>query len=167
MPRTIMALTLLSLLGLAFLPGGSNAEEPAYSVKPMTLLTENVWRCEPVLLFDVTGEGALGPYHLQYTIYNNGMVNYAREGYGDVAPLMKTTHIPRRNVLEIWKDLVDAKAFVLPDQQTGAVCMPMTSVTIFTGTTDSMAHTFNYWVPDGPYAAINRIIETAMLDPIG
>lgn len=168
MLRTILALTVLALLVLAFLPTGStSAEEPAFTVGPPTSLNRNVWRCEPVLLYDVTGEGTLGHYHLQYTIYNNGMVNYAREGYGDIAPVMKTTHIPGQNVREIWQDLVDAGAFTLPDQLTGAACLPMTSVTIFSGTTNARAHTFNYWVPDGPYAKITRIIETAMLDPIG
>lgn len=168
MPRTILALTFLALLGLAYLPiGSTSAEEPAFSVETPASLNQNVWRCEPVLLYDVTGEGALGHYHLQYTIFNNGMVNYAREGHGDVAPVMKTTHIPRRNVLEIWRELVDAGAFTLPDQPTAAVCTPMTSITIFSGTTNARAHTFNYWVPDGPYAKITRIVETAILDPIG
>ena len=161
MNRSILTLSLLSLLGLAFLPiNSTNAEQSADS-------QQNIWRCEPVLLYDVTGEGTAGPYHLQYSIYNNGMISFARQGGVDPNPTMWTTRIPTQNVREIWDDLVAAGAFELLDQPFSAVCVPMTSVTIFSGSTNAVAHTFNYWVPEGPYGVITRIIETAILDPIG
>jgi len=54
---------------------------------------------------------------------------------------------------------MDAGGFELLDQKHFATDLPMTSVTLFQGETNALAHTFNYWTPTGPYQAIQGIIE--------
>ena len=160
MKNSILILMALALIGLAFAPiGTTNAEQAAY--------LEGAWRCEPVLLFDQTGEGWWGPIHTQLAVYNDGMVKFSQDAERDTMPVIWTRHVPRHNVREFWETLKAAGAFGLEDHGAFADDLPMNTVTIFHGRTNAVAHTFSFFVPEGRYARILRIIETFIVDPIG
>lgn len=160
MKSSVLILIALALFGLAFTATGTNAAPPVFPEK-------GPWNCEPVLLFDQTSEGLLAPFHTQLAVYNDGMVKYTRNNVRDEDPVVWTRHIPRYNVRELWTGLVAAGAFELEDNPVFAHDVPMSTVTIFHGKTDAMAHTFSFFVPEGRYEEILGMIEIFIIDPIG
>ena len=113
---------------------------------------------EPVLNFDVTGSTLLGPIHLRLTVYNNGLITASQCGLNGSNSAGTTVTSPAQ-VAQLRKDLIEAGGMTLPDQSLIVADLPLTTVTVFRGSTNSRSHTFSYWASFAEYAPIAQIIN--------
>ena len=121
---------------------------------------------EPIVNYDVTGSTLLGPFHYRYTVYSTGFVTLSRQSAtplfeGEIAPLgfgATTLSVPKEDVDQLKKDLRAAGAFQLCDQNLFVADIPMTTVTVFAGGTNSLAHTFSYWTGSGSYESVQEVL---------
>jgi hypothetical protein len=118
----------------------------------------NPWKCEPLLVFDVSGGTLLGEVHQSLTLYNNGRVSLAEFGRGrtarNVSRLITVTEAEKFRSM-----LVAAGALSLTDQANQVMDVPLTTVSIFTGETDGTSHTFSYWIPGSKYAGLQQAVD--------
>jgi hypothetical protein len=120
----------------------------------IAVCTNNVLRREPIVMWDVTGHTLAGPVHGRLVVYNDGVTSVASLGNGDV----RTETIAPAAAQALRRDLIQAGATSLCDQ-TNVTDMPLTTLTMFVGTTDAQAHTFSYWIANSGYAAVQAEID--------
>ena len=151
---TFVALSLLALTAFAFAVNSTQDGDG----KPVQR-SDSRWQCEPLVIFDASGGTLLGPCHKNLAVYNNGQVSLSQfSGQpGDNRNVSK--RVSPALATELARSLEAAGAFRLTDQEAQVTDVPLTSVTIFRGETNAQAHTFNYWLPQGEYAAIQRAVD--------
>lgn len=112
---------------------------------------------EPVLAFDISGFSLGGPIFQHLSVYNDGQGMLATAGFDGAGEVY--VGVPGPNaVRKLAKDLALAGAFQLTDQLQFVSDLPLTTVTVFRGTTEATAHTYSYWSAEGPYAAPAQLI---------
>ncbi|TDJ79880.1 MAG: hypothetical protein E2O39_00215 [Planctomycetota bacterium] len=125
----------------------------------------NSIRHEPLLIFERSGGTLLGPMYRSLTVYSDGRVSLskndtvfldARVGQ-DVA--VATISISPADAAGFWALLVDAGAFSLCDMDAQVTDVPLNTVTIFDGRTDSNAHTYSYWIAIDEYAGVGTLLS--------
>ncbi len=120
---------------------------------------DNLWLCEPIMIFDCSGVTKTGRTHLNISIYNNGLVNVAQfNGNGSQQNMSKL--LPQDEVKRLVNSVTEAGAWTLTDAKLARRGVAMRSVTLFEGTTDAKAHTFNYFQPHGNYETIENLVTT-------
>ncbi len=118
----------------------------------------NHWLCEPLVVFDVSGATLLGPVHRSMILYNNGRVSVAEFAPGK-APRNASRMISIDEAERLHGALVDCGALDMLDQKEQVMDVPMTSISIFTGETDAVSHTFNYWLAGSEYGKVEHTID--------
>ena len=117
-------------------------------------------RQQPVLIYDVTGSTLLGPVHRNLVVYGNGLASISDVSGAPPVAKAEVTNVSPDLVGTLLKDLRLAGAFTLCDQQQTILDVPLRSVTVSRGSTDSMAHTYNYWVAGASaYAVPEQVLE--------
>lgn len=122
---------------------------------------------EPVLVYDVTGSSFAGPVHSSYVVYNNGLVSVATRflfagGDGTSSTVLVDPHL----VEVLRQDLAAAGAFALQDSFAIFPDVPVSTVTVMNGTTDSDAHTYSYTVGGAGHTAVSIVINTFLQDHV-
>lgn len=144
------------LLSTALLQKESQAELAPDAAAPC----RNIWQHEPILVYDVTGFTIAGGLrHLNLVVYNDGFATICKSDtipFDEGVATAFTGTVTARTLLT---DLALASAFTLCDQDLAAADIPLTTVTVMRGATDTLAHTFNYWVPDPPYTGVQSVIN--------
>lgn len=121
--------------------------------------TDSLLVAEPVLIFDVSGSTLAGPVHSNLSVYNNGRVSLAEfSANGERRNL--STQIAGSDARALARALEVAGGSQLEDQVQQALDVPLTTVTVFDGETDALAHTFSYWIPSGDYGAIQELVDS-------
>lgn len=146
------------------IPGGSN---PAFG------LCTNTLPQEPVLMYDVSGFGLGGQIHLHLSLYSNGLASISSApggiifpeqtsgGFGGFFdPKAEMVFVDPAAVAELAENLALAGAFKACDEDAIIADIPLTTVTVFRGETNSRAHTFSYWTPLSPQTqAVGTLIS--------
>lgn len=145
---------LFAVLVLAALTGATTQDTPKIRNKRAT--SEKQLVCEPVLIYDVSGSTLTGPCHKNLSVYNNGRVSLA-EFAAVGAARNESTMINTGEVKSLVGQLSRYRR--LQDDQTIVMDIPMTTVTLFDGTTDARAHSFSYWLPTGDYEEVQQTID--------
>jgi hypothetical protein len=121
--------------------------------------TDSLLQSEPVLIFDVSGETLAGPVHRHLAIYNNGRVSLAEfSAAGELRNI--STEIGGTSARAMARALEVAGASQLEDQRQAVLDVALTTVTVFEGDTDALAHTFSYWIPSGQYGAVQELVDS-------
>lgn len=113
---------------------------------------------QPVLLCDASGTTWLGPVQSTVVVWSDGDVCYSwKEAEGGFE--VGSTHLKPKALNALVTGLVDADAWVLPDQWPQVMDVPLLTVTVLDPTSDASAHTFSYWLGHGPYAAVDTLMD--------
>ncbi len=155
--RRSIALTLAALPLAFFLAPGVQGK----SSQDMSSLSVALLMREPVLNFDVTGSTLLGAFHTRLTVYNDGLVTGSTCGGFNGENSGGTTVATLGEVNQLQADLIAAGGLVLPDQNIQVSDVPLTTVSVFKGTTNARCHTFSYW-GGAPYDEIGDVIADFM-----
>ena len=146
MMRTVCSL----LFGLSLAVGAE--AQPCGPTDPAICV--NVQRREPIVMWDVTGYTLGGSLvHGRLVVYNDGVTSVS-SGNGDV----RTEGVAPAVVQGLRRALIQAGAMTLCDQAY-VTDMPLTTLTMFEGSTEAQAHTFSYWEANGGYAAVEAEIN--------
>lgn len=110
---------------------------------------------EPLLLYNVSGQMIMGPYHRQLSVYSDGCVGFSvaieAGWFAEVRWLDPTL------TDQLVSQLTDAGACLCRDDCSGDVEGPLTTVTMFLE--DRSTNTFSYYLPTGRTETIDRIIN--------
>jgi hypothetical protein len=144
---------------------GSGGTQPAFA------LCSNTLPQEPVLMYDVSGFGLGGQIHLHLGVYSNGLVSISSApggptfeqsaGFGGFfEPKAQLVYVDPAVVSELAENLAAVGAFKACDEDAFVSDLPLTTVTVFRGETNSRAHTFSYWTPLTPQTqAVGTLIS--------
>ena len=141
----------------------------SWSPAPAPRPDANPLRHEPVLVLDVTGTTLLGIVHRHLAVYNDGYATLSAFERGSFRALptqayARTAFATESTVAQLRQALGRAGAFALEDQRGFVTDVPLTTVTIFRGGTNAVAHTYSYWLPTGDYGGADAIVHTFLAD---
>lgn len=163
--KHVLSLSLAATALMAFLPALPEANDQIGIAAPCA---GNAIKMEPVVNVDVTGSTLVGPTHFRFTAYNNGLVTVSRASLIGIAnessgsfPFADadTIIVSPGAIDQLSKDLRAAGAFSLCDQNISTADIPLTTVTVFRGATNAMAHTYSYWAAFGEHADAALVIN--------
>lgn len=116
---------------------------------------------EPVVVYDISGSTLLGPFFEHLAVYNDGYAILSATTYAPDPGQCQTSSLTAAEVTQLRQDLVAAGALTLCDD-TGLVPsdLPLTTVTMFRGTTNAAAHTFSYLGGSDPvYDPVDQVLR--------
>jgi len=151
----LVSLTALLVVGLEARPRG---QAVALGGAEAISLCGNSVKQEPVLNFDVTGATFAGAFHSRVTVYNNGLGTRSKLQPVFGTEEVETVFLSPATVAQLQSDLIAAGAFKLCDLLQSTADIPLTTVTVFQGTTDARAHTYSYFFPVKGHAVVDQII---------
>lgn len=148
----------VSLLSVAAISALSLSHRPA----PAALAAcPNTWVHEPLLVHDVGGSTLAGPFYRHLAVYSSGFATISSSiGFLADNGASQTAFASPAEVQTLRNDLSNAGAFTACDDPTMAADLPLTTVTVFRGGTNSAAHTFSFMIPDGQTAAVQAIVDS-------
>jgi len=117
---------------------------------------------EPVLMMDTTGSTLLGLYHRRLSVFTDGSVSMSEMSGGHITEKYvdaQAFYVPNGAIRNLQEDLAAANAFLLCDEPMTIFDAPMTTVTVFRGGTDALAHTFTYFFTGGVYGPVDAVVE--------
>jgi hypothetical protein len=135
--------------------------DSAIRTAPVNTGCANLHQREPVLIYDKSGSTFLGVFHVQMSIYSDGLATYSR--IGPMEP--KGSAMVRTLAQESFQGLVDNLALAgieeLCDDPRMITDMPLVTVTVFGASgTDTTAHTFSYYdAASGEYATVEWLVQ--------
>lgn len=140
---------------------GYHALRPATSQAPTGPVQQvpcaNQWVNEPLVVFDVSGYSLAGLIHRHLTVYNSGLVTIAEAGGGTTlfpfGSKADVTWLQPDETLKLWKSVMQAGAANICDIMEAVSDVPLTTVTVHRGETDSRAHTYSYLLASTPAAS--------------
>jgi len=126
----------------------------------------NVWKVEPILIYDATGTTLSGVSHVSLKVYNNGLATIAKKvplfpfDPSYVEANAHTVGVTEAEAEQLRLDLIAAGAATLTDDPTLVFDIPLNTVTFFERPGPrACSNTFSYWLPSGPWAAVQTVID--------
>lgn len=119
--------------------------------------------CEPLVIYDVSGNGIGGPIHLHLVVYSDGLTSISslvitqlKSDFDRIAP---------ERAQALAEELVAAGALEMTDATQAAGDMPLTTVSVFQGVGLAATHnTFSFRTSDTPGLAAVASILNAFID---
>lgn len=162
---------MLRTLSLAFLAAASfaaplfHATRQAGAAPPAPAAPcVNLFQNEPLVVFDISGFTLTGLLHKHFSLYSSGVATLAEAGGG--TPLFPfgskadVAFVTPEEARKLWSAVVAAGAFSNCDILEWVSDVPLTTVTVYRGETDSRARTYSYYLPSKPSAAaVQALIE--------
>ncbi len=119
--------------------------------------------CEPLVIYDVSGNGIGGPIHLHLVVYSDGLTAISSLVVTQLKADFDRLSPDRARALV--EKLVAAGALEMTDAAHIVDDMPLTTVTVFAGGGITAAHnTFSFRVTDTPALAAVASILNAFID---
>ncbi len=113
----------------------------------------------PLLVYDVSGTTLFGPAYLHVAVYDDGHVMAARLGADPSSGQMAIALLTPEELQQMRADLELWGAFGLCDEPVSVSDVPLTTVSVFRGGTDSAAHTFSYLVAGGAHGGVQQVVD--------
>lgn len=124
----------------------------------------NIWLHEPLIVYDVSGATFAGPTDLLLTVYTSGQVKISsasllpRGGRADI------TTIPPDEARDLAVDLRSLGAYVLCDFPSSSADIPLKTLTVFGGGSETIARTFSWFEVEGSTALIQQLLAEFIAD---
>lgn len=119
--------------------------------------------CEPLVIYDVSGNGIGGPIHLHLVVYSDGLTAISSLVVTQLKADFERLSPERARALV--EKLVEAGALEMTDAAHVVGDMPLTTVTIFAGSGVTAGHnTFSFRVTDTPTLKAVASILNAFID---
>ena len=122
----------------------------------------NLWANEPVLVYNVQGSTLVELVHTNMVVYNSGSVMLTSTSSAPTEGAPQTCFsVDPMVAQQLLYDLAAAGAFTACDGIAAVSDVPLTTVTVFSGTTDARAHTFSFFdnLSDPTHGDVQDIIQ--------
>lgn len=172
MSRILLTALLVAVpFALASLQGGSiGTSAPPVSQLPIPAppppgTCNNIFPQEPLVVFDVSGYSLTGLIHQHLTVYSSGLVSISAAGGGtQLFPFSSKADVAFLQISEVeklWTKVIQDGAMSICDENAFVADLPLTTITVHRGATNSTARTFSYYFPMSPEsnAVANHISE--------
>lgn len=113
----------------------------------------------PLLVYDVSGTTLFGPAYTHVAVYDDGHVMAAQLGADPSTGQMAIALLTPEELQQMRSDLELWGAFGLCDEPASVSDVPVTTVSVFRGGTESTAHTFSYLVAGGAHGGVQQIVD--------
>jgi len=113
---------------------------------------------EPIVVFDVSGGTLAGPTFEHLTVYDDGFASYSNVSAFSRARV-EGKSIRDNGAERLILNLIDAGAADLTDQDGMVMDVPLSTLTIFRGGTNSQAHTYSYWLGVNGHEAVDNLLS--------
>jgi hypothetical protein len=119
---------------------------------------------EPLVVYDITGYTLTGLLHLHLTVYSSGTAQISEAGGGagpfPFVSMADVAYVTPEAAEKLWKTVVTADAMSICDYALQVSDVPLTTITVHRGDTNSAAHTYSYWVAGTPQMqAVDNAIQ--------
>ena len=143
--------------GLALLVA---AVQPQASPAQLAATCPNAWPHEPVLVYDVAGSTLAGPFYRHLAVYSSGHAILSESiGFGDPGRV-GLAQLTQAEVAQLRSTLAAAGAATACDDPSQVSDVPLNTITLLRGGTDSLAHTSSYLISGPAHAQSQQIIDT-------
>lgn len=113
----------------------------------------------PVLVHDVAGSTLIGPIYRHLVVYSNGHAHLSATTYEPDPGRAQTGILTLAEVAQLRADLASAGAFTSCDNDLPVSDVPVTTVSVFRGATNALAHTYSFLAPDAQQAAVEAVVQ--------
>lgn len=113
----------------------------------------------PLLVYDVSGSTLWGPSYTHVAVYDDGHAMAARLGGDPDTGHMSVALLTPDELQQLRVDLEFWGAFGLCDEPMNVLDVPVTTVSVFRGGTESAAHTFSYLIAGGAHGGVQQIVD--------
>jgi|GEM_PF-5222063 len=152
----------IGLTGLAVL-GAPVSAQIAQQGEPVPF---NIWKVEPILIWDATGQTLTGVSHATLKVYNNGLATIAKKfplfpfDPSYVEANAHTLGVTEAEASQLRLDLIAAGAATLGDNPNLVLDIPLKTVTFFQSPGPrACSNTFSYWLATGAWAPVQQVID--------
>jgi hypothetical protein len=123
----------------------------------------NIWDSEPIVIYNVQGSTFLEQVHSTLIVYSSGSVMYVNSTSSSSlrSGAQETSFsVDPRAARQLQMDLAAAGAFGACDGVAAGADIPLTTVTVFSGSTDALAHSFSFFdnLADPVYGEVQDIL---------
>ncbi|MFN0205628.1 MAG: hypothetical protein ACKVS6_04860 [Planctomycetota bacterium] len=155
----ITALFVAVPFALSSVQGGSGTSGPITfpPIPPVPVppsACNNFFPQEPLVVFDISGYSLTGLIHQHVAIYSSGLVSISAAGGGtQLFPFSSkadAVFLQTSAVEKLWNKVIQAGAMTICDENAFVSDMPLTTVTVHRGATNSASHTYSYYFPMSP-----------------
>jgi hypothetical protein len=155
MKRWLLPLSLAAVFSV-LVPRGTSA--PAIAAAPQAVPCPNVLPHEPIVIYDVNGFTLAGPLDLQMTVYGSGLARLSTTNAHNGEGKSQMTTVSQAEASRLLVALAKHGAFELCDDPSFVSDMPMSTLTVMKPDTTVRAHTYSWWVAQGPYGAPEQVL---------
>ena len=155
MKRWLFPLSLVAVFSVLVLRGTG---APAIAAAPAAVPCPNVLPHEPIVIYDVNGYTLAGPLDLQMIVYGNGFARLSTTNTPDGEGKSQITTVSPTDANALLVALAKRGAFELCDDPSFVTDMPMSTLTVMKSDTTVRAHTYSWWVAQGPYGAPEQVL---------
>lgn len=159
---TLFASALLVFAAAQSTTGRSSVTPPATSPPTPAPACPDRFAIAPVLIYDVSGTTLWGPQYFHLVVYSDGHALVARRGSTPDSGESATALLEPFEVDQLRADLEAANAFALCDQPMNVHDVPLRTVSVFRGGTDAQSRTFSYFLPSGPIANVQWVVDRVL-----
>lgn len=155
MLKLVLALPLVTSLFLVVpqaLP--SRAAAPA----PATTCADTI-PIHPVLIHDIAGSTLIGPIYRHLVVYSNGHASLSATTYEPDPGRAQTGILTQAEIAQLRASLEAAGAFEACDNDMQVSDIPLTTVSVFRGATNALAHTYSFMTPDARQSAVEALVQ--------
>ena len=131
---------------------------PADGSVPQAGGCNEVFRNEPIVVFNMSGAILAGHIEESLIVYNTGHVVHARAAEFEPEPTVEMAYVPLLELRAFFQDLVALGAGGACDQDLVVTETPLRTLTMLRGQRDSFSHTFSYYGEQSPYVEIDERI---------
>lgn len=115
---------------------------------------------EPIVIYDVSGGTLGGLFDRSLTVYADGTARLTSFTPNFGPSRAELVFVGADAAQQLLQDLGLAGAGSLCDSPVNVADLPPATLTVMRGTPDSAAHTFSWFLDEGPYGVISQRIQT-------
>jgi len=127
----------------------------------------NVIPHEPMVVYEVTGGTFAGPTDMSFVMYTDGSLRLSSTTANEGLGFAKTASINSELADQVLAELVANGAAKLCDSTISVTDTPLSTLTIFLGTTQAAAHSHSWWIANAADARSAALLDGVIHDAFG
>jgi hypothetical protein len=115
---------------------------------------------EPVVIYEITGGTLASTVDRSLVVYNDGFARLSSAEDNGCPGRAQVAQVAPVAVKQLAQDLAQAGAFALCDATSVVTDVPLNTLTVCGGGTETVSHTFSWWLaPQTPYERAEQILQ--------
>ncbi len=147
-----------ALVALSILPWLSPSHAPVSSVAAPGCV--DVFPHHPIVVYEISGGTLAGPLDQELIVYGDGSARLSSATANFGAGSSQLAFVGDAAAAALITSLSQNGAFQLCDDPSQVSDMPLSTLTVMRGNTDSRVHSFSWFIAKGQHAPVEQILQT-------